>query len=144
MKKILSVLLMISMCGLVGCGKEMVAVKPDIVCNVSKIMDDISTLEDEDCNKIYGGKVICADGEIVNKGTDADDATVVTMSFLRGKQHNWAIRAYVKDEHDKDKLKKMNKGDAVTIQGRVAQSGLTIPRNGDRVVELLDARIVAK
>lgn len=127
---------------LTGCGTKLTFVKPDIVCTVEKILEDLSTLEDEDCNKIYAGKVLCVTGKILHKGTDPDGGVVVTMGFLQGRLHSWVVRAYVKDDLDKEKIRKMQMELPITLQGAVSQKGLTIPRNEDRTIELLDAKIV--
>lgn len=147
MKKFLIIILTICVCCLSGCGEKkkfIPMVSPDIDCAVEEIIENISTLEDEDCNKLYAGKIIRARGTIINKGTDGDGATVVTLGYRKGNQHSWAVRVYIHDEKDREILKKMERGQGITLQGTVAKSGLTIPRNEDRVVELLEGRFVQK
>lgn len=142
MKKICLALMLGASVALYGCGTPLV--KADIVCTASDIIKTISGEEDAVCNKMYAGKIMQVSGKLVSKGTAPDDSMVITLATLRGNRHDWSVKAYINDTSDKNKLKKMPSDSPITVQGCVDKSGLTIPRNEDRVIELLQARIVEK
>jgi len=142
MKKLCLALMLGASVALSGCGTTLV--KADIVCDASDVIKTISSEEDAVCNKMYAGKIMQVAGKLISKGTAPDDSMVITLGTLRGNHHDWFVKAYIKDSDDKNKLKKMSANSPITVQGCVDKAGLTIPKNNDRVIELLQARIVEK
>ncbi|MCQ2362828.1 MAG: hypothetical protein MJ041_00685 [Acidaminococcaceae bacterium] len=113
--------------------------KPDMVCTDGSIIDDISTLPDEKCKKIYDGKKVRISGLAHGVGYNPQGYLMLHAGRKFGKNHSWAVVVSFSQKSEYKTAKELGDGELFTAQGI---SEFAIIDNGDRVVYLWDSKFV--